>query len=156
MQLRFLIIVIALGTHIACAGSTLSTNAVKLQGLDKVTGRVFSIQVKVGVPVKFGTLEIIPRSCQKKPPEDPPESAVFLEIWETPVGEKPQKVFSSWMFASSPGISSLDHPVYDVWVSECVDIEKNMPQDLSKNASSLFLNSSAEQRFPEDTEEFVD
>lgn len=97
------------------------TNAVRLQGLDKITGRVFNIETKIDEPFHFGNLTILPKACYKAPPEDPPESTAFLEISETPPSGATEQVFSNWMFASSPSISSLQHPVYDVWVHECLN-----------------------------------
>ncbi len=90
-----------------------------LQGLDKVTARISTIEAPVGDVVRFGTLEIIARICDKRPPEEPPESAAFLDIWEVRRGEPPSSVFRGWMFASSPALSALEHPVYDVWVLDC-------------------------------------
>ncbi len=90
-----------------------------LQGLDKVTARISTIEAPVGDVVRFGTLEIIARVCDKRPPEEPPESAAFLDIWEVRRGEPPTSVFRGWMFASSPALSALEHPVYDVWVLDC-------------------------------------
>ncbi|HEC90808.1 MAG TPA: DUF2155 domain-containing protein [Alphaproteobacteria bacterium] len=90
-----------------------------LQGLDKVTARVSTIEAPVGDTVKFGTLEIIARVCDKRPPEETPESAAFLDIWEVRPGEPAVSVFRGWMFASSPALSALEHPVYDIWVVDC-------------------------------------
>ena len=90
-----------------------------LQGLDKVTARVTTLEVNLGEVVRFGTLEIIARHCDKRPPEDTPESAAFLDIWEVRPGEAAAGVFRGWMFASSPGLNALEHPVYDVWVQGC-------------------------------------
>jgi len=90
-----------------------------LQGLDKVTARVSTIEAPVGDTVTFGALEIIVRTCDKRPPEDPPESAAFLDIWEVHPGEPAVSLFRGWMFASSPSLSALEHPVYDVWVLDC-------------------------------------
>lgn len=90
-----------------------------LQGLDKVTARISSIEAPIGTEVAFGTLRIVVRQCAKKPPEEPPETTAFLEIDEVPRGERPIRLFSGWMFASSPALSSLEHPVYDVWVTDC-------------------------------------
>lgn len=92
-----------------------------LQGLDKVTGRVVTIDAPVGAPVHFGTLEIIARSCHKRPPEEQPESAAFLDIWEIRSGQAAASLFRGWMFASSPALSALEHPVYDIWVLDCED-----------------------------------
>lgn len=95
-----------------------------LQGLDKITARVFSIEAPVGQVVRFGTLEIVAQACQERPPEETPESAAFLDISEIKPGEPPHVVFEGWMFASSPAISALEHPVYDVWVVDCRNPEK--------------------------------
>ncbi len=90
-----------------------------LQGLDKVTARVSTFNVPLDRPTRFGTLEITIRACHKRPPEEPPESAAFLEIRELRLGEQPRSLFSGWMFASSPALNPLQHPVYDVWVLDC-------------------------------------
>lgn len=90
-----------------------------LQALDKITARVSTIEAPVGDLVKFGTLEIIVRICDKRPPEEPPESAAFVDIWEVRRGEPTASLFRGWMFASSPALSALEHPVYDVWVLDC-------------------------------------
>ena len=97
----------------------IAMNQVILQGLDKVTARVTTIVANVGQVVKFGTLEIIARHCDKRPPEEPPESAAFLDIWETRPGEPAVSLFRGWMFASSPALNALEHPVYDIWVKDC-------------------------------------
>ena len=90
-----------------------------LQGLDKVTAQVSTIEAPVGRTVRFGTLEIIARACDKRPPEEPPESAAFLDIWEVRRGEAATSLFRGWMFASSPALSAIEHPVYDVWMLDC-------------------------------------
>jgi hypothetical protein len=90
-----------------------------LQALDKITARVSTIEAPVGDLVMFGTLEIIVRICDKRPPEEPPESAAFVDIWEVRRGEPTASLFRGWMFASSPALSALEHPVYDVWVLDC-------------------------------------
>jgi hypothetical protein len=88
-----------------------------LQGLDKVTARISRLEAPLDQPVKFGTLSIVVKACRKRPPEEPPESAAFLQIDETRPGDAgPTRVFSGWMFASSPGLSGMNHPVYDVCV----------------------------------------
>lgn len=93
--------------------------AVVLQGLDKVTARISTFEVVVDEPVRFGTLEIAVRTCYETPPTEPPESAAFIEISEHKPGELEASLFTGWMFASSPALSALEHPVYDVWVVDC-------------------------------------
>ncbi len=90
-----------------------------LQGLDKITGHVRTIEAKIDQSVRFGTLDILVRTCRKRPPEEPPESAAYLQITETKPGEPSKSLFSGWMFASSPAVSALEDPVYDVWVIDC-------------------------------------
>ena len=91
-----------------------------LGGMDKVTGRISTFELPVGVTGAFGALEITPRTCRKTPPDETPESASFLQIRDYLSGEG-VTVFSGWMFASSPGVSALEHPVYDVWVIDCTN-----------------------------------
>ena len=93
--------------------------AAVLQGLDKTTARVSTIDAPIGGITRFGTLEIVARACHKKPPTEPPESAAFLEIVDVRPDSPSINVFSGWMFASSPAVSAMEHPVYDVWVIDC-------------------------------------
>jgi hypothetical protein len=91
-----------------------------LQGLDKITARVSKFEAPVGAPVRFGTLSIRVRDCEKNPPEEAPESAAFIEVDEMrPGDDKARRLFSGWMFASSPALSALEHPVYDVNLLDC-------------------------------------
>jgi hypothetical protein len=92
-----------------------------LRTLDKVTARVSTIQVPVGSATELGSLEVTVRACDKRPPEETPESAAFLEISEAKQGEPAKMLFSGWMFASSPSLSALEHPIYDIWVVDCVN-----------------------------------
>lgn len=94
-------------------------NVAVLQGLDKVTARISTLEAPIARAVRFGTLKIVVRDCRKRPPEEPPETFAFLEIDEIRRGERPRRLFSGWMFASSPALSALEHPVYDVWVVDC-------------------------------------
>jgi hypothetical protein len=93
-----------------------------LRGLDKITARVRTFDAPLDQPVDFGRLTITLRACKERPPEEPPESAAFLEIDETPPGQETRRVFSGWMLASSPGLSALEHPAYDVWVLHCTTV----------------------------------
>ena len=105
-----------------------------LQGLDKITARVSKFEAPVGSPVQFGTLAIRVRDCEKSSPEDPPESAAFLEIDENRQSDVRSRVFSGWMFASSPALSALEHPVYDVVLLDC-KAASGSPRTASGNAT---------------------
>ncbi len=101
------------------------TDSVILQGLDKVTAKVYSVNAPIGSVVKFGNLKIIVHQCHKSNPEDPPESVAYLAIIDAKTGEDEQVIFDGYMFASSPAISCLEHPVYDVWIKECKSLPKH-------------------------------
>lgn len=123
-MIRALIILLALTFSLpaAAAGRTMQdTNVAVLRTIDKVSARTRTFEVPVDKTVKFGSsLFIRLRACRKSSPFDKPESAAFLQIWERkPTDEKSNWVFSGWMFASSPALSAMDHPVYDVWVIDC-------------------------------------
>jgi hypothetical protein len=90
-----------------------------LRGLDKITGRAIDVAAPVGVAVQFGSLAITVRYCYTVPPEEPPETSAFLQIDDGKPGKPKKRVFSGWMFASTPALNALEHPVYDVWVITC-------------------------------------
>lgn len=99
------------------------TNAVKLQSLNKVTARVSSFDISQDETGNFGNLEIKLLKCWKSPPEEEPESKALLRIWEQLPGEDKKEIFFGWMFASSPTVSALEHPVYDINITECMNKE---------------------------------
>ena len=91
-------------------------------GLDKVTATVTKFDAEVGKPKRFGGLEVTVRACDKNPPEDPPKTAAYVEIRQINLENgqiEPQPIFKGWMFAESPGLNALEHPVYDVWLNTC-------------------------------------
>ncbi len=92
---------------------------VVLAALDKITTQLSTIEIRRDETVHFGTLEITLRHCRSNPPEETPESVAFLEIVDIGHNNQVKKIFSGWMFASSPALSPLEHPVYDVWVKSC-------------------------------------
>lgn len=120
MNLRVLWLLPAL---LIWAGAARGETIAVLQGLDKTTARISRFDAPVGRAVRFGTLVITVRACIKHPPEEEPESAAFLQIDEVRQGERnsvvSQQVFSGWMFASSPALSALENPIYDIGVLDC-------------------------------------
>ncbi|PHR90812.1 MAG: glycosyl hydrolase family 5 [Robiginitomaculum sp.] len=98
---------------------------VVLRALDKVTATTEDYTVNVGEVLKYGSLEVTVHHCEKRPPEETPETFAFLQITDARTDGQggaieQAKLFSGWMFASSPALSSLEHPVYDIWVLDCV------------------------------------
>ena len=115
-------LLVVLSGALMAASQPTAANPMKfviLRGLDKITAHISTFDAPIGQTVKFGALQITARSCDKRPPEEPPESAAFLEIVEAREGEAPQRLFSGWMFASSPALSALENPIYDLWVLDC-------------------------------------
>lgn len=122
MKLRFCCV--ASGLLLASTlGARAEATIAVLQGLDKTTARVSKFDAPVGKSVRFGRLVITVRACVKHPPEEEPESAAFLQIDEMREGDRTavatQRVFSGWMFASSPALSALENPIYDIGVLDC-------------------------------------
>jgi hypothetical protein len=104
-----------------------------MRGLDKITGRPTSITAAIGKPVHFATLTITARYCYSTPPAETPETAAFVQIEDHRPDQPARRVFSGWMYASSPGLNAVEHPLYDVWVISC----NNAP------ASAVAANTSA-------------
>jgi hypothetical protein len=110
------------------AGAAMTAEPMALiQGLDKITARVSRFDAPVGQSVNFGTLSIVVRDCEKSAPEDRPENAAFIEIYENRAGEHQLRLFSGWMFSASPALSALEHPVYDVNLLECKGPSESAP-----------------------------
>lgn len=107
-------------------GTMIDQPVAMLQALDKITARVKRLPAKVGQAVTFGTLKIQVDACRKAPPEDSPESAAFLRITDAKF-DPARAVFSGWMFASSPALSAMDDPVYDIWVVDCTTETASSP-----------------------------
>ena len=119
--------VLLLGLLLAAAGPvradgpTVPFGRAVLQGLDKITARITVIEAPVGQEVVFGSLRILAQTCLEMPPTEPPESAAFLQIRAVEPDGASEAQFSGWMFASSPSVSALENPVYDVWVIDCAE-----------------------------------
>lgn len=123
---------------------------VRLQTLDKATARTQTFNVRVGSTVKFGPIYIRPKICKKSSPLEEPEAASFLEIWEVDSQDTAEWVFSGWMFGSSPALSAMDHPIYDVWVLDCLDYEQSEGESHSEDNIVSPPPSNAQEDFLED------
>ncbi len=89
--------------------------------LDKVTARISKLEIKLGETVKFGALKVTPRACYSRSPTEPPKTSTFVEIDELLLDGKEKRIFSGWMFAESPGLNAVEHPVFDVWLTDCAE-----------------------------------
>lgn len=88
-------------------------------GLDKITGRIISFDVAINETVRFGALEVTPRACYSRPPTEAPSTDAFIEVDELTLQGELKRIFTGWMFAASPGLNAVEHPIYDVWLTEC-------------------------------------
>jgi hypothetical protein len=88
-------------------------------GLDKITGRIISFDVKMGETVQFGALQVTPRACYTRPPTESANTDGFVEVAEVTLKGEVKSIFVGWMFAASPGLHAVEHPVYDVWLTDC-------------------------------------
>lgn len=117
---------------VALAGAALGATAPAVQaddkisnpiavfsGLDKITGRIISFDVYIDETVQFGALRITPKACYTRPSTEAPQTDSFVEVDEITLDNKIQRIFTGWMFAASPGLNAVDHPIYDVWLTDC-------------------------------------
>jgi len=88
-------------------------------GLDKITGRITSFDVAINETVQFGALQVTPRVCYSRPPTETPNTDAFVEVDEVTLQNEIKRIFTGWMFAASPGLHAVEHPIYDVWLTDC-------------------------------------
>jgi hypothetical protein len=88
-------------------------------GLDKITGRITSFDVAINETVQFGALQVTPRVCYSRPPTETPNTDAFVEVDEVTLQNEIKRIFTGWMFAASPGMHAVEHPIYDVWLTDC-------------------------------------
>ena len=88
-------------------------------GLDKITGRTISFDVAINETVQFGALQVTPRVCYSRPPTETPNTDAFVEVDEVTLQNEIKRIFTGWMFAASPGLHAVEHPIYDVWLTDC-------------------------------------
>ena len=88
-------------------------------GLDKITGRITSFDVAVDETVQFGALQVTPRVCYSRPPTETPRTDAFLDVDEVTLQGEVRRIFTGWMFAASPGLHAVEHPIYDIWLTDC-------------------------------------
>ena len=96
-----------------------------IRGLDKITGHASDYTLTVGRAARIGSLEVIARACTKSAPEETPEVRIYVEVFDHPPVTEAQpeaqrvELFHGWLFASSPGLNAVEHPVYDIWAIDC-------------------------------------
>ena len=114
------VVFIFLGNVSSFSVTWIDGNKAQLQALDKITARISTVEASVGASRFYGTLEITVSRCAFHPPEEPPENAAFMTVYDRGYnGLNPKLVFAGWIFSSSPAVSALEHPVYDLTLLTC-------------------------------------
>ncbi len=90
-----------------------------VQGLNKTTAKTSILEIKIGQRIQFGKIAIIAHKCWQAPLDQKPESKILLEVLDVKSPEEEKRIFYGWMFASSPSISGLEHPIYDIIALNC-------------------------------------
>jgi hypothetical protein len=109
----------ALAAPGAALADKISNPIAVFNGLDKITGRIISFEVAINETVQFGALQITPRVCYSRPPTDAPQTDAFAQVDEIDELKQTKRIFSGWMFADSPGLHGVEHPIFDIWLTAC-------------------------------------
>ncbi len=109
----------ALAPGSSLADSKIANQVAVFAALDKVTARVSRLEIEIDNTTLFGALKITPRACYTRPPTEPPLTSVFVEVDEIQLNGQERRIFTGWMFAQSPGVHGVEHPVFDVWLTSC-------------------------------------
>lgn len=110
------------------------TNPVaEFAGLDKITGRTTNFDVYINETVQFGALQVTPKVCYSRPDAEEPKTDTFVEVDEITLDRKIRRIFTGWMFAESPGLSAVEHPVYDIWLKACKQRSDVPPPQAAKS-----------------------
>jgi hypothetical protein len=124
----------------------------ELRALDKITGHAKVLYAPLNRPVNYATLTIVAKSCYSTPPSETPETSAFLTIEDRRSDRPSRQVFSGWMYASSPGLNGMQHPLYDVWAIKCMTAAPAKPPEASAVAP-VSPNKGADEAMPELPEE---
>jgi hypothetical protein len=100
-------------------GERIANPTATFSGLDKISGRIIMFDVALNETVQFGALQVTPRACYTRPPTETQNTTAFVEVDEITLKAEIRRIFTGWMFASSPGLNAVEHPIYDIWLIDC-------------------------------------
>ncbi len=112
----------------------ITNNVAVFSALNKVTARISKLEIPLNQTVTFGALKITPRACLSRPVTEKPWTSAFIEVDEMKLNGDEQRIFSGWMFAESPGLHAVEHPVFDVWLTNCKTTEGEVSVDNRKKS----------------------
>ena len=114
----------------AVESQRISNPVAEFTGIDKITGRIITFDVYVNETVRFGALHVTPKVCYSRPATETPKTTAFIEVDEITLDRQIRRIFTGWMFADSPGLNAIEHPVYDIWLKACkMDSDEAPPPD---------------------------
>ena len=131
-----MVLVIAALTTPGLAQADIVKNPIAVfAALDKVTGRISHLEIPINKTVEFGALKVTPRVCDTRPPTEAPHTSSFVEVDEVKLTGEVQRIFTGWMFAESPGLHAVEHPVFDVWLTNCKTNSPPAPSGSAEKAA---------------------
>lgn len=119
MRIKVLTVLAGMMAATPAFAERIANPVAEFTGIDKITGRIITFDVYIDETVQFGALQVTPRVCFSRPPEDEPKTDSFVEVDEITLDRKIRRIFTGWMFAESPGLNAVEHAVYDVWLKSC-------------------------------------
>ncbi len=126
---RFLAILILALLPAQAMAATIANPVAVFAGLDKITGRIITFDVYIDETVQFGALQMTPRVCYTRPPNETQRTSSFVEVDQVSLRANVTRIFTGWMFAESPALNAIDHAVYDIWLVDCKTSSDVPPPD---------------------------
>jgi hypothetical protein len=138
-NVRWSLVGLVTAALVAAAGNAdaarISNAVAVFAGLDKITGRVTSFDVYLNETVQFGALQVTPKVCYSRDDTEAQKIDGFVEVDEITLDRKIRRIFTGWMFADSPGLNAVEHPIYDVWLTGCKQKSDVPPPDTASKAN---------------------
>ncbi len=120
-------ILVFLSLNSGVRAERISNGIAVFAGLDKITGRTTRFEVALGEIYQYGALQVTPRACYTSSKDEPTRTTGFVEVNEVTLDKKIRRIFTGWMFADSPGLNAVEHPIYDVWLKDCKQSSQDLP-----------------------------
>lgn len=119
-------VVVVFSTIYQVQAERVSNGIAVFAGLDKITGQTTRFEVSLGEVYQYGALQVTPRACYTSSKDEPTRTTGFVEVNEIALDKKVRRIFTGWMFADSPGLNAVEHPIYDVWLKDCKQSSQNL------------------------------
>ena len=131
-QVALIVLLSSTGSIHLAQAERISNPVAEFSGSDKITGRITSFDVYINETVQFGALQVTPKVCYSRTENEAPRTDGFVEVDEITLDRKIRRIFTGWMFADSPGLNAVEHPIYDVWLKDCKQKSDVPPPDQRK------------------------